>query len=201
MHPPPKVVLVSGHVVDTPDRRTPRFPPDQVPRVTAEVRDALRGWGVGPSTTVVTGGARGADLIVAEEGLARGARVVVCLALPQDEFERRSVELPGSDWVSRFRKVLKVADVRHLSDEIGAVPDDDEVFAVTNQWMVEVARSLDPTPHAVIVWDGKEGSSGPGVERLPERPLRGPAKARTPGRWGAPRAAGPAYISGVVGSN
>jgi hypothetical protein len=90
-------------------------------------------------------------LIVAEEGLARGARVLICLALPQHEFERRSVELPGSDWVSRFRKVLKVAEVRLLSDEIGAVPDDDEVFAVTNQWMVEVARSIDPTPHAVIV--------------------------------------------------
>jgi hypothetical protein len=135
-------VLASGHVVDTPDRPTPRFPPDQVSRVTAEVRDALRGWDVGPSTTVVTGGARGADLIVAEEGLVRGARVLICLALPKDEFERRSVELPGSDWVSRFRKVLKVADVRLLSNEIGAVPDDDEVFAVTNQWMVEVTRSL-----------------------------------------------------------
>src|SRR5687768_9070697 len=121
---PPKVVLASGHVVETPDRPTPRFPPDQVPR-TVDVRDALRGWDVGPSTTVVTGGARGADLIVAEEGMARGARVVICLALPQDEFERRSVELPGSDWVSRFRKVLKVADIRLLSDHIGAVPDDD----------------------------------------------------------------------------
>ena len=164
LHTPPKAVLASGHVVDTPDRPTPRFPPDQVPRVTAEVRDVLGVWDVGPSTTVVTGGARGADLIVAEQGLARGARVLICLALPQDEFERRSVELPGSDWVSRFRKVLKVADVRLLSDEIGAVPEDDEVFAVTNQWMVEVARSLAPTPHAVIVWDGKEGS-GPGGTR------------------------------------
>ena len=131
MSTPPKVVLASGHVVDAPDRATPRFPPEQVSRVTAQVRDALQGWDVGPSTTVVTGGARGADLIVAEEGLARGARVVICLALPQDEFEQRSVALPDSDWVSRFRKVLKVADVRLLSDEMGAVPDDDEVFAVT----------------------------------------------------------------------
>jgi hypothetical protein len=56
MHAPPKVVLASGHVVDAPERPTPRFPVDQVPRVTAEVRDALQGWDVGPSTTVVTGG-------------------------------------------------------------------------------------------------------------------------------------------------
>ena len=169
MSTPPKVVLASGHVVDTPDRPTPRFPPDQVPRVTAQVRDALQRWEVGPSTTVVTGGARGADLIVAEEGLARGARVIICLALPQDEFERRSVELPDSDWASRFRKVLEAAEVRLLSDAIGAVPDDDEVFAVTNRWMVEVARALDPRPHAVIVWDGKEGGGPGGTRDLVQR--------------------------------
>jgi hypothetical protein len=34
-------VVVSGHMVDTPDRPLPRFPPEQVPRVAGEVRDAL----------------------------------------------------------------------------------------------------------------------------------------------------------------
>ena len=145
--PPPTVVLASGHVVDAPGRTPPRFPPEQVPRVTAQVQQALDGWGVGTDTTVVTGGARGADLIVAEQGLARGARIVVCLALPQEEFEQRSVELPGSDWADRFRRLLKAADVRHLSDQIGAVPDDDDVFAQTNRWMVEVATALDPNPN------------------------------------------------------
>lgn len=160
----PAVVLASGHVIDAPDRTSPRFPPEQVPRVTTQVREALAEWSVGPGTTVITGGARGADLIVAEEGLARGARIIVCLALPQEEFEQRSVELPGSDWVDRFRRLLKVAEVRYLADEVGAVPVDDEVFAVTNRWMVEVATALDREPHAVVVWDGKEGG-GPGGTR------------------------------------
>jgi hypothetical protein len=160
---PPPVVLASGHVVDTPGRTPPRFPPEQVPRVTAHVQQALDGWGVGPGTTVVTGGARGADLIVAEQGLARGAKVVVCLALTQEEFERRSVELPDSDWVDRFRRVLKAAEVRYLSEQPDVVPGDD-VFAQANRWMVEVATTLDPKPHAVIVWDGKQGD-GPGGTR------------------------------------
>lgn len=159
----PTVVLASGHVVDTPGRTPPRFPPEQVPRVTAQVQQALDGWDVGPGTTVVTGGARGADLIVAEQGLGRGAKVVVCLALPQEEFERQSVELPDSDWVDRFRRVLKAADVRHLSEHAGAVPGDD-VFVQANYWMVEVATALDAEPHAVIVWDGKIGD-GPGGTR------------------------------------
>ena len=109
---PPKAVLASGHLIDAPGRTPPRFPPEQVPRVTARARQALEGWGVGPGTTVVTGGARGADLIVGEEALARGAGIVVCLALPPEEFTRRSVELPHSDWVGRFRRLLKASEVR-----------------------------------------------------------------------------------------
>jgi uncharacterized protein len=159
----PKVVLASGHLIDAPDRSVPRFPPEQVPRVTAQVRQALEAWGVRKGTTVVTGGARGADLIVAEEGLRLGARILVCLALPQEDFEQRSVELPGSDWTDRFRRLLQVAEVRHLSDQVFALPDED-VFAQANRWMVEVATAHASEPHAVIVWDGKQGD-GPGGTR------------------------------------
>ena len=55
----PRVVVVSGHMVDTPARTSIRFPPDQVPRVTEELRRTFDRWAVGPGTTVITGGARG----------------------------------------------------------------------------------------------------------------------------------------------
>src|SRR4029453_10393107 len=93
-----RVVIGSGHMVDMPDRAKARFPPDQVPRVTREVREALDTWGVGGETTVVTGGANGTDIVVAEECLARGASSIVCLALPPDEFEQRSVAGRGGAW-------------------------------------------------------------------------------------------------------
>jgi len=158
----PTVVLASGHMVDAPGRSPARFPPQQVPRVTAAVQQVLDEWDVGTGTTVVTGGGRGADMIVAEEALARGARIVVCLALPQEEFEQRSVDLPDSDWLDRFRRLLQVAEVRHLSDHPDVAPGDD-VFARTNQWMVDLATGLDSGsgPHAVVVWNGKPGD-GPG---------------------------------------
>jgi hypothetical protein len=114
-----RVVLVSGHLVDALDRSIPRFPPSRVPWVTDQVRQSFSEWDVGPGTTVISGGARGADIIAAEEGHARGAHVVLCLALPPDEFERRSVDLPGTDWSSRFRRLLSVAEVRELSKEVG----------------------------------------------------------------------------------
>jgi hypothetical protein len=155
-----RVVVASGHMVDTPGRGDARFPPDQLPRVTGEIRDALADWTVGPETTVVTGGANGTDIIVAEECLERGAHVVLCLAFPPEEFERRSVALPRSDWSARFRTLLDRSEVRVLED----APPDDSVFARTNEWIVETARALDPTPYALIVWDGREGD-GPGGTR------------------------------------
>lgn len=155
----PCVVLATGHMVDLPDRVPPRFPTDQVPRVTAEVRDVLAAWQVGAHSTVVCGGARGADLIVAEEALARGARVVLCLALPPEEFTRRSVDVPGTDWAARFDRVAGRAEVRVFDGGDGGGPDD--VFARTNAWMVDVARSIDPRPYAIVVWDGRSGD-GPG---------------------------------------
>jgi len=159
MTSPPDVVVVSGHMVDKADRPQPRFPPEQVPRVAAEVRDALARWSVGEATTLVTGGARGADIIAAEEARARGASLRLVLALQPDEFVSRSVALPGTDWEQRFRKLLGQADV-----EVVDGPDDDDVFARTNERIIEVAREIDERPHAVIVWNGKKGD-GPGGTR------------------------------------
>jgi len=55
-------VVVSGHMIDRPDRPRPRFPAHQIPRVTAAVRRAFAEWAVDPPTTVITGGARGGDI-------------------------------------------------------------------------------------------------------------------------------------------
>jgi PAS domain-containing protein len=159
MTSPPDVVVVSGHMVDTPDRPQPRFPAEQVPRVAEEVRDALARWSVGKGTTLVTGGARGADILAAEEARARGAALRLVLALEPVEFVSRSVALPGTDWEERFRRLLGQAEV-----EVVDGPDDEDVFARTNRRIVEVARAIDRNPHAVIVWDGKEGD-GPGGTR------------------------------------
>jgi hypothetical protein len=155
----PRVVVAGGHMVDAPDRARPRFPADQVGRVGAAVRAALDGWGVDGSTTLITGGARGADLLAAEAAAERGARVRIVLALPADEFEARSVALRGTDWASRFRRALQAAEVEQPVDAPAG-----DVFAAANARMIDAARALDAEPHALVVWDGREGD-GPGGTR------------------------------------
>ncbi len=151
----PGVVVVSGHMVDTPDRPQPRFPPDQVPRVASEVQAAIEEWNVGPGTTLVTGGARGADIIAAEVARARGARLRLVLARPPEDFVEGSVALPGTDWEERFYALLEQADVEIVDGQ------DDSVYARTNDRMIAVARTINERPHAIIVWNGDKGD-GPG---------------------------------------
>jgi hypothetical protein len=170
MSAPPLVVVVSGHMVDAPDRPRPRFPASAVPRVAAEVAAALDRWGVGPETTLVTGGARGADILAAEAALARGARLRLVLALPPDEFVAASVALPGSDWANRFRDLVRVADVEVVDG------DGEDVFTLTNERILTVARQLDPQPYAIVVWDGEAGDGPGGTEDFVRR--LGPAGER-----------------------
>jgi hypothetical protein len=160
---PEQVVVVSGHMVDRPDRAAPRFPAAAETGVTAGVRKALERWQVGPGTLLVSGGARGADLIGAEQALDLGADVLLLLALPEAEFVRTSVALPGSDWEARYRAVRDRSVTRFQAEELGPGGPDGDVFARNNEWCLELARAKAP-PHrlrALAVWDGK-GGDGPG---------------------------------------
>lgn len=123
--------------------------------MTREIRGVLAQWDVGADTTVVTSGARGADIVAAEEARARGARLRLVLALEPDAFEERSVAIDGTNWAARFRALLPQAEV----EVVGGSGED--VFARTNQRIIELARELTPRPYAIIVWNGEEGD-GPG---------------------------------------
>ncbi|WAM19969.1 patatin-like phospholipase family protein [Rhodococcus sp. JS3073] len=122
---------------------------------------------MGPSTTVITGGARGTDIIAAEAGLARGAHLVLCLALPATEFEQHSVTIPDTQWQQRFRSLLARADVEVVN--FGGIPQGYDVYAATNIRIIERARMLDPRPHALLVWDGQHGDGRGGTHDFVHR--------------------------------
>ena len=132
----------------------------------AAIAAALSPLNVGPGSLVLTQGARGTDLLVAEEALRRGADVRVYLALPVDEFIARSVDLPRSRWSVRFRDVLAASEAVVQSEAIGPAADDN-VFDRNNRWVLDEATALashTSTPaHAVVVWDGAEGDGAGGT--------------------------------------
>ncbi len=168
---PDQVVVVSGHMVDQPGRTSPRFPSSSEAAVTKGVRAALAAWDVGPRSLLISGGARGADIIGAEQALQLGAEVWLLVALPDEEFLEASVVLPGSDWEQRYRDLRRRCATRFQAHELGAPSPGDDVFARNNTWSLAVAREHAPARrlHALVVWDGVTGDGPGGTADFVER--------------------------------
>jgi len=169
-----KVVVCSGHMIDKPDRPTPRFPREKEAVVRAEIAKQLESWKIGHGDLSVCSGARGADILFAEESLQRGAHVRLLLAKEIDDFVEDSVRLERSDWVERFYALCEKCEVATLPERLGETPQREQaanasqfldVYARTNLWIINTA-SVKATKssdiYALLVWDEKPTGDGPG---------------------------------------
>ena len=99
---PRKAVLFSGHMIDAPGRKKPRFPPDKEPVAARAIASALADLDIGPGDLSICGGACGGDLLFAEAALARCARLELYIPFEEPTFLEKSVDFAGGDWRARF---------------------------------------------------------------------------------------------------
>lgn len=101
---PDRVFLFSGHRVDAPDRRTPRFPPRCEAIAAAEIGAALDAWGAGPGDLALAQGASGGDILFLEACAARGLRLQMLLPFDEAQFLESSVRpsADGRQWCERY---------------------------------------------------------------------------------------------------
>ena len=161
------VLVASGHMIDAPGRPRERFPPRKEGAVRERLDAQLQSWGTGEGDLVICGGARGADMLVAELCAERGAEVWLMLPLADGPFLEKSVRLPGSDWEGRHFALRELPNVElfRQGDRLGAPPRDASVFARNNLWMLNTARVEADGParlHALLVWDRQPTGDGPG---------------------------------------
>jgi len=113
--PIPKLVVFSGHIIDAPDRRTPRFPLAKEGEVKEGLEKQLAAMnaGIGFSSA-----ASGSDILFLEAMLARCGVIHLVLPWPAEEFVKTSVAIAGDgSWVERFHKVLdRAASIRVLGE-------------------------------------------------------------------------------------
>ena len=166
---PRQTILFTGHMVDAPDRATPRFPATRVDAAARRIAAALDDIGAGPDDLALTQGAAGGDLLFAEACLARAVPLRLLLPLLEPEFVAVSL-LPvvdGAAWHARFRAVVDRLDEppREAPVAIGPLATGDNAFVRANLWLLESALAFGADKLVCIcLWDGG-GGDGPGGTR------------------------------------
>jgi len=166
---PRRTILFTGHMVDAPDRATPRFPATRVDAAARRIAAVLDEIGAGPDDLALTQGAAGGDLLFAEACLARAVPLRLLLPLAEPEFVAASL-LPvvdGAAWQARFRAVVARLDAppREAPVALGPLAPDDDAFVRANLWLLDSALAFGADKLICIcLWDGG-GGDGPGGTR------------------------------------
>ena len=171
-------VVFTGHMIDAPERKVPRFPARAEAAATAAIRRAveelLGGAAAERSALGIAGGASGGDLIFHEVCAALTVPTLLRLALPVEQFVKASVAPAGEEWVKRFYALLD----RLGKDEIAVLDDtivlpekltsrlDLNIWQKTNLWMVKEAIGIAPRRTLLALWDGAAGDGPGGTESL-----------------------------------
>jgi hypothetical protein len=153
-------LIFTGHMVDTPDRDSPRFPPALEPSVTAAIREAVAAASgdAGGSLLGIASGARGGDILFLEACHGFGLPYVVVLPSEPVAFVVKSVRgVSSGDWEHRFGRVWAGAAERRVVP----VPADANPYDVCNREMRKLALARARRQRLLALWDGG-GGDGPG---------------------------------------
>jgi tetratricopeptide (TPR) repeat protein len=165
---PRQTLLFSGHMVDAPNRKTPRFPAVAEPLAAKAIAEALDRLHAGPDDLALSQAAAGGDLLFLEACRQRGVRCQVLLPFAEPEFVERSV-LPSTDgarWCDRFYAATATdhaqTTVRVMPEELGSLPGGVDPFERANLWLLYSALALGVTKvRFIALWNGG-GGDGPG---------------------------------------
>ena len=159
---PRYALLFSGHMIDAPGRKAPRFPAAMEALARAAIAEELDAVGAGSGDLAVCSGACGGDLLFAELALAQGLSLEIYLPFDAADFARKSVEFAGGDWRARFDSVLAASTLHLMPDERPQLAQNQNPYEQANLWMLEAASRFGSEKVILIaLWNG-QGGDGPG---------------------------------------
>lgn len=173
-------ILFTGHMIDQPDRKSPRFPADQEEVAQQAIQKALEEEKkrietlYGDNTEVIfrgiSGGACGGDILFHEACHKLGIASQMYLVFPREQFIQTSVQFAGTDWVERFNTIynrLEPAD-RPVLGPGEALPawlnkkPDYSIWVRNNLWMLHNALVNGGDQVTLVALWNREGGDGIG---------------------------------------
>ncbi len=158
----PRVAVFAGHMIDAPDRARPRFPPELEKPVSERIHALLEeeDCRIGFSSA-----ACGSDILFVEALQRKGGETHIVLPCDVEMFKEGSVDIvPGSDWCSRYVRVLDAAtEVINVSPQKSPVGS--ALYDYANLMLYGLAAiradQLETELIPIAVWDGGH-DGGPG---------------------------------------
>lgn len=169
---PRKVFLFSGHRIDEPGRKTPRFPPHQEPVAAAEIARALDTLEAGPDDLALCQASAGGDLLFLEACQRRGLSLRILLPFAEPKFIAESIAPcdPKGVWTARYHRLKDSQSakaggawkLRLMPEALGPDPKGLSPYERCNLWLLYTALSFGiHRVHFICLWDGEKGD-GPG---------------------------------------
>jgi hypothetical protein len=178
--PPLRVLVFSGHRIDAPGRKKPRFPAACEPLAVAAIEAAISqaGGDTAPARMLgIAGGASGGDILFHETCARMGSPSALKLAIPRDAYIVQSVAVEGQPaWIERFNALHQRCDERGAVAELGstdALPrwlskvKDYDLWERNNRWTLlsALAYGADKV-RLIVLWDGQSGDGPGGTEHM-----------------------------------
>jgi len=179
-------LLFTGHMIDKPDRKEPRFPASKEALVKEEIKKKIieekNKLSENKKLLGIAGGACGGDILFHEICEELGIDSHMYLALPRKQFIVESVAFAGSDWIERFDKLYKKLPHPLLSEN-QELPNwlrkkaDYNIWTRNNLWLLNSALVNSGINMSLIaLWDGKGGDDIGGTEHMVQEAKKKGAK-------------------------
>ncbi len=158
----PRVVVFSGHIIDTPDRSTPRFPAELESKVYEAIRDRLVKL---DARLGYASAACGSDILFLEAMAELGGELHIVLPYEREQFIKESVDLiPGGNWRERFEILMARATETIVPAHYNLGEESNVIYEYANRVLYGLAKMrsehLDTELVPLAVWNGKPGGVG-----------------------------------------
>lgn len=161
---PRRIFLFSGHMIDAPDRREPRFPAAAESVAARAISDTLDNLGAGREDLAFCSGACGGDILFAEACLQLEMRLELRLPFGISTFLEKSVSFAGQGWRNRFYAIKDnpLTNTLIMPAELGPPPAGISPYVLTNLWLLHSALTRgEDKVHFICLWN-RQGGDGPG---------------------------------------